>query len=68
MLRGERVLFVDTMADMGTRYDKTIAALAAMPELDEHYIIPEIRQEIERLRSGTEKHDASEERANRHPR
>ncbi len=65
-LRGAQVLFIDTMADVGTRYEKTIAALAAMPEIDNHYILPEIRQEIDRLRFRPEDKHASEEQANSH--
>lgn len=49
-LRGARVLFVDTSADLMTRYDRTLAALAPLEELDGHYICPEVRQDIERQR------------------
>lgn len=50
VLRGKRVLFVDTLADLETRYEKTLAALAPLPEIDTHYIRPDIREEIETLR------------------
>ncbi|GMU23535.1 MAG: hypothetical protein AMXMBFR13_36130 [Phycisphaerae bacterium] len=49
-LRGARVLFVDTSADLMTRYDRTLAALAPLEELDGRYICPEVRQDIERQR------------------
>jgi len=49
-LRGQRVLFVDTSADLATRYDRTLTALAPLPELDERYLLPELRNDIERQR------------------
>ena len=49
-LRGQRVLFVDTSADLATRYDRTLTALAPLPELDERYLLPELRHDIERQR------------------
>ncbi|HOB74450.1 MAG TPA: hypothetical protein PKG54_07980 [Phycisphaerae bacterium] len=49
-LKGRRVLFVDTAADLATRYDRTLAALAGLEEIDAHYLLPEVRQDIERQR------------------
>jgi len=50
-LRGSRVLFVDMSADRATRYDHTLAALASLPELDQRYVIPELRRDIDRQRA-----------------
>lgn len=50
-LKGRRVLFVDTAADLATRYDRTLVAMAGIPELDQRFILPEIRQDIERQRN-----------------
>jgi len=50
-LRGKRVLFVDASADVATRYDRTLAALAPLPELDRRYMVPEVRQDIDRQRA-----------------
>ncbi len=47
-LRGRRVLFVDTNADTATRYDRTIAALATLPELQDRYLPPEVREDLDR--------------------
>ena len=49
-LRGRRVLFVDTAADLATRYDHTLAALAPLTELDQRYLVPEMRHDLERQR------------------
>lgn len=49
-LRGRQVLFVDTQADLQSRYEKTLAALAALGDLDKHYVLPEIRQDLEKYR------------------
>ena len=47
-LRGRRVLFVDTNADVATRYDRTIASLATLPELQDRYLPPELREDLDR--------------------
>jgi len=49
-IRKKNVLFVDTSADLATRYDRTLAAVANLPELDNHYLPPELRRDIERQR------------------
>lgn len=49
-LRGRRVLFVDTQADLQTRFEKTAAAIAGLPEVDQHYLLPELREELDRHR------------------
>jgi len=48
VLRGQRVLFVDTTADLETRYERTLAALSRLPEIDQRYLLPEVRDDIER--------------------
>ncbi len=52
VVKGERRLFVDTLADPETRYDKTLQALAGLPELEGLYLTPEVREDIERQRGG----------------
>jgi hypothetical protein len=51
-LKGQRVLFVDTMADLTTRYERTLEALAGLSEINERFIRPDIREDLERLRAG----------------
>lgn len=46
-LRGRRVLFVDTSADAETRYERALGGLANLKELDDLYIRPEVRQDID---------------------
>ncbi len=53
VLRDKRLLFVDTTADLETQYDRTVAALAPLAELDRHYLTPEVREDIERRRAET---------------
>ncbi|HSW44524.1 MAG TPA: hypothetical protein VLM89_03030 [Phycisphaerae bacterium] len=50
-LRGREVLFVDTAADLETRYEKTLAALAPLRGLDDRFILPEIRRDLEQCRN-----------------
>jgi hypothetical protein len=50
VLRGRRILFVDTSADLEARYEATLAALAPLPEMDAHYLPPEVREDLERQR------------------
>ncbi|MBP7934687.1 MAG: hypothetical protein KA354_08580 [Phycisphaerae bacterium] len=49
-VKNHRILFVDTAADLATRYDRTLAAMASQPELDEHFLPPEVRDDLERQR------------------
>jgi hypothetical protein len=53
VLRGRRVLFVDTSADVETRYEKTVGAMAALAELDGRYVPPEVREDLDRMARGT---------------
>ncbi len=55
-LRGRPVLFVDTAADLATRYDRTLDAVAGLPELESLYLLPEVRADLERQASRVE-HD-----------
>lgn len=50
ILRGRRILFVDTSADLETRYERTLVGLAPLPELDNLYLRPEIREDIDACR------------------
>ena len=50
VLRGKRILFVDTTADAEARYETTLAALAPLSESDQHYLPPEVRLDLERAR------------------
>jgi len=49
-LRGQRVLFVDTAADLERRYDRTLAALAPLSELDDCFVLPEVRCDLDEYR------------------
>lgn len=47
-IRGKSILFDDIDADIATRLDRCIAALAEIPEASSIYIPPEIRERIEK--------------------
>ncbi len=49
-VRGEQVLFIDSDADPATRLERTIVALAAIPDSDSMYLIPAVRERVDRLR------------------
>ncbi len=51
VLRGRRVLFVDTAADLEERYEAILSALAPLPDLDQHFLPPEIRDDVDRQRA-----------------
>ena len=52
-IRGKQVLFVDLDADLATRLDRSILALSTVPGLDTVYVVPAIRERIERIRSSS---------------
>ena len=49
-IKGQQVLFIDTLADVATRVDRCLEALARLPGIDDHYLRPDIREQIEHLR------------------
>lgn len=49
-LKGRRVLFVDTAADLATRYERTLAAMADLPDLEGWFLPPQVRDDLERRR------------------
>lgn len=51
-IKGQSVLFLDTAADLETRYERTLAALASHPGTDQHYLPPEVREDLDRQRGG----------------
>ena len=50
VVRGERVLFVDVDADVGTQVDRCVAALAMIPEVDRVYLVPTLRERVDHLK------------------
>ena len=51
-LRGQWTFFLDLDADLETRLDSCLTALAALPGAELAYLPPEIRERIDCLRSG----------------
>lgn len=49
-IRGRAVVFIDLDADVSTQISRCVDALAAMPEVEEKFLPPAIREQIERLR------------------
>lgn len=52
VLKGRRVLFVDTSADLATRYERTLAGMAGLEELEGRFIMPEVRRDLDEQRGG----------------
>ena len=49
-VRGEAVMFIDVEADVATRADRCLEALARLPQIDTVFIPPELRERIESYR------------------
>ncbi len=49
VVKGARRLFVDTLADAQTRYERTLEALAGVKEVEQLYLPPEVRDDLERV-------------------
>ena len=49
-IKGRHVLFIDTLADAATRLDRCLEALARLPGIEAHYLRPDLRERIERIR------------------
>lgn len=52
-LKGRRVLFVDTSADLATRYERTLAAMADLPDMESWFVPPTVREDLDRQREST---------------
>lgn len=48
VLRGAKVLFIDTDADPADRLERTARALAGIEGLDQVYVRPEVRELLDR--------------------
>jgi hypothetical protein len=53
-LRGRPVVFVDLDADLATRLERCVAALATIPDAESLYLSPQLRERIETRRAETE--------------
>ena len=51
MMKDRRVLFVDTLADTVTKYERTLEAAGELGELEDRFLPPEVREDIERFRA-----------------
>lgn len=51
LLRGQRVLFVDSDADLAFQLDTTASALADLPELGQMYLPPVLRETLDAKRA-----------------
>lgn len=51
-IKGRKVLFVDSSADLATQCDRSLADFAQLPEIDNAYLMPELREELDRRRRG----------------
>ncbi|MBN2210611.1 MAG: hypothetical protein JW709_04370 [Sedimentisphaerales bacterium] len=46
-VRDKRVLFIDALAAIPERLERTAQGLAGLPDLDDCFILPEVRQYLE---------------------
>ena len=51
-IKGRCVLFVDLLADVPTRIDRSVDALAHLPGIDDLYLRPDLRELIDKARGG----------------
>ncbi len=51
VIGGKRVLFIDTAADAATKLERTARALAQLPEIETHFVRPDIRELLENYRT-----------------
>ena len=49
-LRGQQILFIDTLADPADQLERIIPSFARLDSLDDIYIIPELRQLLDEYR------------------
>jgi hypothetical protein len=49
-LKGKSIVFIDLDAEPEVRYERLVADLAKVPQIDTIFLLPEIRDDMERLR------------------
>ena len=49
-VKGDRVLFIDSSADIATQCDSCITEISQLAEINSIYIVPELREELEAAR------------------
>ncbi len=49
-LRGQRVLYVDLSADLVTRVERSIEALASLPDTEKVFLPPTLREQVDGFR------------------
>ncbi|NOT00213.1 MAG: hypothetical protein HOP29_06255 [Phycisphaerales bacterium] len=50
-IKGKRVLFVDLECDRATRYHAVLHEISQLPEIDDVFLGPELREDIDRYRA-----------------
>lgn len=48
-LKGKLLVFIDLDADPDTRYRTALSALSSSADVDDMYLLPEIREDLEQL-------------------
>ncbi|NLE28476.1 MAG: hypothetical protein GX629_02255, partial [Phycisphaerae bacterium] len=48
-LKGKSIVFIDLDSEPELRYDRLVADLAKIPQIDTIFLLPEIRTDMERL-------------------
>lgn len=46
-LKGKSIAFIDLDAEPETRYERLLAGLAKFPQIDDLYLVPEIRSDLD---------------------
>ncbi|MFA5866289.1 MAG: hypothetical protein WC975_16580 [Phycisphaerae bacterium] len=49
-LKGKSIVFIDLDAEPETRYERLVIDLAGFPQIDDLYLLPEIRTDMEKVR------------------
>jgi len=49
-LKGKSIVFIDLEAEPEVQYERLLADLSPFAQIDEMYLVPEIRSDLERIR------------------
>ncbi len=49
-LKGKSIVFIDLDAEPEIRYERLVAGLAALPQVEELYLVPEVRNDLDQAR------------------
>ncbi len=50
-LKGKSIVFIDLEAEPEVRYERLVAGLSSLPQLEDLFLVPEVRADLDRAKN-----------------